>query len=116
MLGHCFVALLSLASPGGVAFVGRFLKSSDADIQLEAASALAQCRDPQAIDVLKDFWHESLISLELRRLLLIGLGASPLADAAEFLLSVVSDSAVEARGDPSLRSMFHEQFEAAPPL
>src|SRR5919201_381471 len=90
VLGQCFASLLSLAAPGSIAFVSRLLRSAAEAIQVEAASALAQSHDPQAIELLAEFWQEPLLSLELRRALLISLGASPLADAAEFLLAVIS--------------------------
>jgi len=93
VLGQCFSALLGLATDGSLAFVSRFLQSANADVQLEAASALAHCRDPQAIEVLKEFWHEPLLSIELRRVLLIDLGASPLSESADFLLAVVAGDA-----------------------
>jgi HEAT repeat protein len=89
VVGQCFSSLLSLAPPGAVTFVRRFLQSEDESIQLEAASALAQSRDPEAIEVITEFWEQPLLSLELRRLVLINLGASPVSAAAEFLLSVV---------------------------
>jgi len=95
VVGQCFASLLSLAPPGTVAFIRRFLQSADASIQLEAASALAQSRDPDAIDAIKEFWEQPLLSLELRRLVLINLGASPVAAAAEFLLAVIAGESAE---------------------
>jgi HEAT repeat protein len=142
VLGHCFASLLSLAPKGAVAFVGRFLQSADQDIQLEAASALAQCRDPQAIELLKEFWQRPLISLEVRRALLISLGASPVQAAAEFLVTVAERepaelvasaitglansrfrthmrprlaAALEARCDSRLQSLFDQTFSPAAP-
>jgi HEAT repeat protein len=137
VLGYCFVSLLNLAPPGAVTFVSRFLKSADEDVRLEAASALAQSRDPQAIEVLKDFWQEPLLSLDVRRALLISLGASPLPEAAEFLVSVISTdaaslaataisalsksrfrtqlanriaAALDQRADQNLKSVFTQEF------
>jgi hypothetical protein len=141
VLGHCFAALLSLAPPDAVPFVSRFLNSADEAIQLEAASALAQCRDPVAIAALKEFWQDALLPLDVRRLLVIDLGASPLPDAAEFLLTIVAAepaelamsavaalatsrfhatlreriaAAVDATGNPHLRSVFAEHFHETP--
>jgi HEAT repeat protein len=95
VLAQCFASFLSLAPRGAMSFISRFLRSADQEIQLEAASALAQCRDPEAIEILKEFWQEPLISFDLRRVVLINLGASPLPDAAEFLLSVISHESTE---------------------
>jgi HEAT repeat protein len=90
VVGQCCTSLLSLATDGAVGFVARFLHDADADVQIEAASALAQCRDVEAIEVLRRFWHEDVPPLDVRRGMLIGLGASPLPQSAEFLLSVIA--------------------------
>jgi HEAT repeat protein len=139
VLGHCFASLLNLGTSGAVAFIARFLKAADEAVRLEAASALAQSRDPDAIEILKEFWQEPLISLELRRALLINLGASPLPEAAEFLLAAISAeptslaasaisalaasrfhtqlaervaAAVDKRNDPELTSTLKHNFGA----
>jgi hypothetical protein len=90
VMGQCFESMLSLAPQSGVSFVSRFLKSGSADVQLEAASALAQCRDPHAMSILREFWLEPLLPTDLRQALLINLGASPLREAADLLLEVAS--------------------------
>jgi hypothetical protein len=90
VLGQCCTSLLSLAPDGAVSFVARFLHDANAEVQIEAASALAQCRDALALDVLRTFWQGELLSVDLRRAILIGLGASPLPESAEFLLWVVA--------------------------
>jgi hypothetical protein len=89
VMGQCFEAMLSLAPDSGVSFVSRFLKSPNPDVQLEAASALAQCRDPSALGILREFWQDPLLSTDLRQALLINLGASPLSEATDLLLEVV---------------------------
>jgi HEAT repeat protein len=142
VLGQCFTSFLSLAPTGSVSFVSRFLRSADEDVQLEAASALAQCRDPRAIRTLAEFWQEPLLSLELRRAIVISLGASPLPEAAEFLLTCISHerpdlaetaiaslatsryrselcprvaAALETRADAHLKSIFDQTFGRATP-
>jgi HEAT repeat protein len=139
VLGQCCTSMLSLTPDDGVSFVGRFLHHADADVQIEAASALAQCREREAIATLTEFWQEALLPLDLRRAILIGLGASPLPQSAEFLLSAIvsepptlvetaitalatsrfgGDSrrkaaeAVSARGIPALERHFEEKFGA----
>ena len=57
VMGQCCTSLLSLAPDDAVAFVSRFLHHAEVDVQVEAGSALAQCRDPQAIGVLREFWQ-----------------------------------------------------------
>jgi HEAT repeat protein len=115
VLGQCFASLLSLGTAGTVAFIRRFLQSADEAMQLEAASALAQSRDPEAIEAIKEFWEQPLLSLELRRLVLINLGASPVAAAAEFLMSVIAGESAElaATAITALAaSRFHDEVHA----
>src|SRR5262249_9631191 len=90
VMGQCFSSMLSLAPETAVSFISRFLSSPSEDVQIEAASALAQCRDPHAIRILRDYWQNPLLVQDLRQALLINLGASPVPDAAELLLEVVS--------------------------
>jgi HEAT repeat protein len=94
VMGQCFSSMLSLGPYGVVAFISRFLKSASEDVQLEAASALAQCRDPEAIDVLREYWRDPLVSREVREALLINLGASPVPSAADFLLGVIAEEPI----------------------
>jgi HEAT repeat protein len=91
VMGQCCTSLLGLAPDGAVTFVSRFLRHASLDVQLEAASALAQCRDTEAITVLRGFWQSELVSIDVRRAILIGLGASPVPDSAEFLLSAITN-------------------------
>jgi HEAT repeat protein len=94
VMGQCFESMLSLAPESGVSFVSRFLKSPNPDVQLEAASALAQCRDPQAVTILREFWQDPLLSTDLRQALVITLGASPLREAADLLVELVSRESI----------------------
>jgi HEAT repeat protein len=88
--GECFAALVSLAGSDAVAFVARFLRGPDEDVKMEAVSALALAKEPEALDILKAHWRERLTP-EMRRSLLLSLAGSPVAAVAEFLLSVVAD-------------------------
>lgn len=137
VMGHCFASLLSLGADGSVAFVSRFLHSTDQDVQVEATGALVQSRDPDALASVLQYWRESLLSTELRRALVMSLGASPLREAADFLLALISRehrelataaitalstsrfradmrasvaAAVDATNDPSLRADFRTAF------
>ena len=105
-------------------------------MRIEAASALAASRVPEAIEILKSFW-KGKVSADVRRAILISLGASPLRSAAEFLLTVFSEPsgewaaealtalassrfheelreaakrAVESSGDAGMRQLFERQF------
>jgi HEAT repeat protein len=94
VVGHCFAALLTLTPQTAVPFIGRFLKSPDDDIRLEAAGALAQSREPDGIEILKNFWQHHM-PREIRTALVASLGASPLPEAAEFLVSILENESGE---------------------
>lgn len=108
--GQCFLSLLNVDPTDPVPFIGGFLNSKDEDIRLEAACALAQSRDVQAIEILKKFWRRRLTP-EVRRILLISLGASPLAQAAEFLLSLVAGDTKEI-SEQALAALAASRFQA----
>jgi HEAT repeat protein len=110
VMGQCFESMLSLAPESGVSFVSRFLKSENPDIQLEAASVLAQCRDPHAIAILREFWRDPLVSSDIRQALLISLGASPIAESTDFLLEVVSREPI-ALASTALKAMATSRFQ-----
>jgi HEAT repeat protein len=119
VVAQCFTSLLSLAPAESVDFVARFLDAADADVQLEAASALAQCREPRALEVLSSFWERPLLSTELRRVLLLHLGASPLPEAADLLISIVATSpldlastAITALAASRFRTAVHQRLAA----
>jgi hypothetical protein len=111
VMGQCCSSMLSLAPVGVVAFISRFLRAGDAAVQLAAAEALAQCRDPHAIEVLRELWQDPLVSLEVRTVVLITLGASPLPQAADFLVSVVSKEPV-ALASTALGALASSRFRA----
>jgi HEAT repeat protein len=142
VMGQCCTSLLSLTPEGSVAFVSRFFRHANLDVQLAAADALAQCRHTEAITVLHSFWQSELVSIDVRRTILIGLGASPVPESAEFLLSAITDepptlaetaitalstsrfgpesharaaAAVAARQVPSLQRLFDEKFGVSGP-
>jgi HEAT repeat protein len=139
VIGQCFTSLLELARPDTIRFISQFLHEQADEIRFEAAAALAQSRIPEAVDIVKDFWRQRL-SLDIRRGILLSLGASPLAQAAELLLFfVVEESAevavvalkalarsrfrsclnervaeaVKRKGDALLKEVFEEEFVAA---
>ena len=139
VIGECFAALLSLDAAAAVSFIARFLQTPDEDIRLEALGALGQSSEPQSLEVLKTFWYEQSAS-ELRPALLMSLAASPLPEAAEFVLSILGEAppslaetaivmlarsrfraevadraaaAVNARKDGHLKKVFEAEFSGA---
>jgi HEAT repeat protein len=92
--GQCFASLLALAPDESIRFVGQFLNAKKEDVRGEAAAALAQSRDPEAFRILMEFYKKKLPP-EVRHGVLMALGASPVREAADFLLSVVQ----KERGD-----------------
>jgi len=94
VLGQCFSSLLSLAPESALPFIEKFLTHEEEDFRAEAAAALAASRELEAIEILKRFW-KTRVSPEIRRAILIALGASPLQQAAEFLLSVLPEESAD---------------------
>jgi hypothetical protein len=92
--GECFAALLELEPRESTAFVERFLASTDEGVVIEAVSALAGSRVPEALASVLRMWSGE-ISMDLRRAIVFSCAASALTAAGEFLLTVV----VDERGD-----------------
>lgn len=111
VMGQCFQSMLSLAPESGVSFVSRFLRSESEDVQIEAASTLAECRDSRAIAILREFWQEPLLSPDVRQALLISLGASPVAESTDFLLEVVAREPI-ALASTALKALATSRFQA----
>jgi len=116
--GQCLAALVSLEPQASVEFVGRFLKAADEDVRSEAVGALAKSREAEAFQLLKNYWRTRL-SPEMRRVVLTSLGASPLPEAAEFLVTAVKEEptdvavhALEALGVSRFRLEVGERVAA----
>jgi HEAT repeat protein len=115
--GQCMESMLSLAPESAVSFISRFLNSDNPDVQLEAASALAQCRDARAIAILREFWQNPLLAADLRQALLMSLGASPQPESVDLLVEVVrrepialATSALKALGNSRFRGDARERL------
>ena len=118
VIGHCFSALLSLAPRESLGFVAKFLRSPDHDLRMEAAGALADSREPEALEYLKQFWSGQT-DPEVKRVVLTLLAGSPLPSAAEFLFSVLQDAsgqmavdALTALSKSRYRAQFQERVAA----
>jgi len=77
VIGECCAALLSITPGDAVPFVARLLECASPDVQLEAAAALAQSREPTISGLLRDYFERPHPG-ELRKALLLVLRASPL--------------------------------------
>lgn len=88
VIGQCLAALLSLNADDHLPFVGEFLKHQDPEIRIEASGVLAECREPEALSLLKAFF-ERQTDPELKRTLVTLLAASPQPAAAEYLLEIL---------------------------
>ena len=108
VLGQCFLSLQSLTPKEAVPFLGKFLEATDDTVQLEAAGALAQSREPEAMKLLKVFWKGRL-SQELRRAFVMALAASPLAEAGELLLLILTEESDELAAT-ALRALAASRF------
>ena len=88
VLGTAFSAILELDQQGAVPFVIDFLRSDDEATQLEAAASLAQSRHHEAFAAIAKLWR-NILTNDLRRTIIISLGASPLDEAKDFLLTIL---------------------------
>ena len=138
VLGACFVALLEIDPRESVTFVERFLASDDREVVIEALVTLAGSREPEALAIVRRMWRDTT-HLELRRAAIFACAASPLVEASEFLLAIVSDedkalaiyavsalaesrfraevaqrvrSAAERRGDADVLAAYASAFES----
>jgi hypothetical protein len=87
--GQCLTSLLDI-SAGYVAFVARFLDSTNPDLVLEAAAALGASIHPAASETLIARYRATSDEA-LQRGILLSLGASRHAESADFLLSVIAE-------------------------
>jgi HEAT repeat protein len=94
VLGNAFSAVLELEQQGSVQFVIDFLDSDDEATQLEAAASLAQSRHESAFQAISKLWGK-ILTQDMRRTIVISLGASPLEEARDFLLTILKDGQTE---------------------
>ena len=111
VIGHCLAALLSLAPVDSLPFVARFLRSSDEDIRTEAAGVLTESREPEALEILKEFLSRQ-IDPEVHRTVLTLLGTSPQPASGDYLVSVI-ESASERVAGYALTALGKSRFGAA---
>lgn len=111
VIGHCFAALLNLAPSESLKFVAGFLHSEDADIRIEAAAALADSRQVEALVPVKEFLSRQS-DPEVHRTVLAVLGTSPQPATGDYLLSVV-ESASERIGCFALAALGKSRYAGA---
>jgi HEAT repeat protein len=84
VIGQCFLSLLGIDPRASIPFVARFLESSNEDLRFEAAAALGECPDAQAVETLIARWQIER-SPEMKRAIVLSLGVSRLSEAKTFL-------------------------------
>lgn len=94
VVGQCFAGMLAISPPDSVTFIAGFLDSKNEDVATEAAAVLGESNDPAAFEILRNRWRAHR-NPEVRRAILLSLGASRLEAAAKFLLTVVTDGLSE---------------------
>ena len=128
--GACFDVLLEIVPADSVAFVSGFLNDKDPDVRAEAAAAMAACREPQAIEALKEcFAGKSVMARRVRAMetdaalktaILQSLAGARLPAGADFLLAVIEEGrsehaalAVTSLAAGRFRDEFRDRVEAA---
>jgi len=89
--GQCLLSLIGMAPRDYIRFAADFLDAADPDVRLEAAAALGECHEPQAVEILKERWRTHA-DAEVKRAILLSLGASREPAAAEFLCSLLKNA------------------------
>ena len=113
VIGQCFVSLLSIAPHEQLAFVASFLDSGS-DTATEAVAALGDCHEAEAASILIGK-HPAARSPELKRAILLSLGASRHDSAADYLLTLASRDpvAIRALAGGRFRDKYRERVRAA---
>ena len=117
--GECLRVLIAMSPTDTISFVAGFVNAGSKGVRLEALAALAECREPAAFSVVRAALPEEP-EAQVRRGAVLAIGASPLPEAAEFLLSlVVAESrelalaALEALGSSRFASAMRERARYA---
>lgn len=84
VIGQCFLSLLGMDPRGSIPFVARFLASPVDDLRFEAAAALGECPEREAVETLIARWRFEK-SPEMKRAIVLSLGVSRLKEAKDFL-------------------------------
>ncbi len=90
VIGTAFSAILELDQSGAIPFVIDFLGSDDEVTQLEAAAALAQSRHEEAFRAVMKLLPR-ILTRDMRRTIIISLGASPLDEAKDALRKILKE-------------------------
>jgi len=88
VMGQVFDAILNLEGQTGLAFVAKFLNSSDFEVRDEAALAMGLWRNPAAVRILIAAWNNTM-ERSYRSVLLRAISSSREESALEFLLNLV---------------------------
>jgi len=136
VLGTCFHALLQLDAPRSISFIAQFLEAGN-DVSSEAAFALAETRNPDALNALLTSWKGAEAADPwFAGVLVNAIAMTRLPAAASHLIELIANedreaptaiealcrqfpdaetrarvtSAVEATGSPRLVAKLREQF------
>ena len=88
VISECFTGLLSLAPQASLSLIASFLGKSP-EIGEMAALALGESRQPEAFEILRQWWQRTVTS-ELRLTGLLAIAMLRQDEALEFLLTLVA--------------------------
>ena len=94
VVGTCLAGMLAMAPRDSIRFIAGFLDSDRENVPAEAAAVLSESSDPEALAILREKGR-SHANPDVRRVILLSLGASRMEGAAEFLLSIVAEGRPE---------------------
>lgn len=108
VMRECLLSLMVLAPLDSAAFVARFLDPENDLLCGDAAEALANARNHEALEAILAFLR-TRIPMATRRSVLLTLAASPLPEAGEYLVSVIAHEPVEA-AEAALTALIASRF------
>lgn len=106
--GQCFSTLIGMGLRGAIPFVAEFLGADDPAVRMEAAGALAESREEEAIAPLETFWPQLRDPRDKEALLKL-LAFSPAHAAGELLRKIGADESdsLAAQATELLRASRH---------
>jgi HEAT repeat protein len=87
---ECFRALLDLSPRDSLPFVASFFDHDDPAVAESAALVLGESRLPEALDVLREGW-ENTLNQDLRRFILLAIAMLRYEEAIDYLLSLIAN-------------------------
>jgi HEAT repeat protein len=108
---ECLTALLKIGRSSSIPFVARFLDSADPTLAESAALALGESREPEALEILSQWWSRTG-DQDLSRIALLSIAMLRIDEATLFLLSLIRDESAPVARDAIRAFEMYREDEA----